>query len=99
MPAVCTWPGCEKPYCCDGLCNMHVLRKLRGAEMDGPPRAVRTKRRIPRPSYQAMHHRVIDDRGHARLFKCAQGCGRQAASWAYSYSGEMRFDPSGRAYS
>lgn len=35
---LCSYPGCDRLHDAKGYCQMHYLRKLRGQDMDAPPR-------------------------------------------------------------
>jgi hypothetical protein len=51
-------------------------------------------------SYIGAHNRVTREHGKAVEWKCACGCGRQAADWAYlGTDPAAKVDESGRPYS
>ena len=37
-PALCTHPGCERPYKSRGYCSLHYQRLRLGRDMDAPVR-------------------------------------------------------------
>lgn len=85
----CEVEGCGKRMHGHGFCQNHYRRWKRGNDPHVPPvlRGPESPRWVPKESldYDAMHERIKEQRGKARLFSCIT-CGCQAQEWAYQHT-------------
>jgi hypothetical protein len=100
---LCGIETCGRRHRVRGLCLAHGQR----VRVHGDPQADKPLRsHSSRPwkgdgvSYIGAHNRVTREHGKAVEWKCACGCGRQAADWAYlGTDPAAKVDESGRLYS
>ncbi|MFF8430547.1 hypothetical protein ACF07Y_36490 [Streptomyces sp. NPDC016566] len=83
---LCGVKSCGRPHCVRGLCLAHGQR----VRVHGDPKADKPLRshssrnwKGDDVSYVGAHNRVTREYGKAAEWKCACGCGRQTANWAY----------------
>jgi hypothetical protein len=100
---LCGIKSCGRAHRVRGLCLAHGQR----VRVHGDPRADKPLRahssrnwKGEDVSYIGAHNRVTREHGKATAWKCACGCGRQAADWAYlGTDPASKVDETSRLYS
>ncbi|MFF3351092.1 hypothetical protein ACFYWN_00390 [Streptomyces sp. NPDC002917] len=99
---LCGIKSCGRAHRVRGLCLAHGQRvRVHGdPQVDKPLRSHSSRPwKGAEVSYIGAHNRVTREHGKAVEWKCACGCGRQAADWAYlGTDPAAKVDESGRLY-
>lgn len=85
---LCSIEGCDGRHQARGWCDKHYTRwRVSGDPLLERPVGVNVVPRRPSEpsSWQAVHHRLREQRGNANQFPCAH-CGQAAKDWAYDHT-------------
>ena len=78
-PEFCTIDGCEKKNHSKGMCQMHYER----VRQHGDPHLTLRPINDEKPTYAAMHGRIIRERGKAKEYSCYINIDHPARDWAF----------------